>query len=90
MDIAAPVEFHKPKLYILSHVFLGFAAAFWYPVIILFHIYQLGQLALNVRFFAATWEVKPHNTWRHTLRKLLEFFLGFSAGISIRRLNEIN
>lgn len=83
-------EYHKPKIYILSHVFIGFAAAYFPWLFPIFHIYQFGQLALNVRVFMGDWTIRPNNSWRHTLRKLLEFFVGFSAGVAIRRLHTIN
>lgn len=70
--------YDKPFIYTLSHIVTGVIAVFYPIVIWLFFAYQLLQLALNVRFFGLSGEIKPGNNPVHTARKLGEFASGYS------------
>jgi hypothetical protein len=49
-------------------------------------VYQLVQLALNVRFFVLGPHIKKGNSWQHTTLKLAEMGVGYGLGLLVRRL----
>ena len=73
-----------PPLYMAIHVISGALAYFFQPLVLLFVLYQLAQLAFNFRFFFFTMEIKSGNSILYTLYKLAQFFLGygFSAAVA--------
>jgi hypothetical protein len=77
--------YYKDPIYTLSHVAFGFAAAYL-PAFVLawFIIWQLGQLALNVRVFLYTLTYERGNSREHTAKKFAEFITGFALGIVAR------
>lgn len=85
MDYIIGMFYYKPAIYTFSHGALGFIAA-WYPVVgAVMVVYQLLQLAFNVRFFLFEMAIKEGNTWQHTALKLAEVWIGYIAGIYVRR-----
>ena len=84
MDYIIGMFYYKPAIYTVSHLALGFAAA-WYPVVgAVMVVYQLLQLALNVRFFLFEMKIREGNTWQHTALKLSEVGLGYVIGLYVR------
>ena len=76
--------YERPHYYALSHIFFGFAAA-WFPWVgILAVAYQVLQLVFNVRVFPVEGRILPGNTWQHTALKLAEMGLGYAIGRLIR------
>ena len=75
----------KPFHYTLSHVIIGFLAAYYPWVGVIAIVYQLTQLVLNVRFFPAEWVVRQGNSVEHTFMKLSEIGLGYLIGLFLRR-----
>ncbi len=71
--------YDKPFIYTLSHIVAGAIAVFYPLVLWLFLVYQLLQLALDVRFFGLSREIRPGNNPLHTARKLGEFVSGYSV-----------
>ena len=83
MDLPnAAGHFYKHPIYILKHVALGIAAAY-YPLIVIpiFVAWQLAQLIMRRRFFLLTLSTKPGNSVRHTAKKFAEFVVGLGLGI---------
>ena len=77
--------YYKPAIYTFSHLALGFIAA-WYPVVgAVMVVYQLLQLAFNVRFFLFEMAIKEGNTWQHTGLKLTEVGLGYVLGTFFKK-----
>jgi hypothetical protein len=79
--------YYKDPIYTVSHIAFGFAAAY-IPSIVLawFIIWQIGQLALNVRVFICTLTYERGNSRQHTAKKFAEFIIGFALGIAARYL----
>jgi hypothetical protein len=76
--------YERPHYYALSHIFFGFAAA-WFPWVgILAVAYQVLQFAFNVRVFPVEGHILPGNTWQHTGLKLAEMGLGYGIGRLIK------
>ena len=69
--------YQTPPLYMAIHV-AGGAVAYFYPILlILFLVYQLLQLSLNIRFFVFTMEIHEGNSILYTLYKTAQFFVGY-------------
>jgi hypothetical protein len=78
--------YDRPAFYFFTHLLMGFAAA-WYPIIgILAILYQLGQLAFNVRVFARELKILKGNSVAHTFVKLMEIGLGYLLGSVVKKL----
>ncbi len=76
--------YERPRHYAVSHVLLGFLAA-WVPIIgILAVVYQLGQLGFNVRVFPVEGKILSGNSVEHTGLKLAEMLLGYILGRLVR------
>lgn len=70
----------------VSHVVIGFIAA-WIPIIgILGVLYQLGQYFLNIRTFPAEMKYESGNSIQHTGLKLAEMLVGYILGKAFQRL----
>ena len=75
--------YERPPIYAISHIGIGFIAA-WYPIIgVIGIIYQLAQLILNIRFFPLQFSWAKGNNIHHTTVKLLEMLLGYCLGYFI-------
>jgi hypothetical protein len=68
---------HKPFIYILSHITIGYIAFFYTELLVAILGYQVLQLLLNVRFFIFSWKIESGNSIEHTVLKLLEYCLGY-------------
>jgi heme O synthase-like polyprenyltransferase len=68
---------HKPFIYILSHIIIGYIAFFYTELLVAILGYQVLQLLLNVRFFIFSWKIESGNSIEHTVIKLLEYSLGY-------------
>lgn len=76
----------RPGYYMVSHVAIGFIAA-WIPVIgILAVLYQLGQYALNIRTFPVEMKYENGNSLQHTGLKLAEMLGGYILGKAFQRV----
>jgi hypothetical protein len=70
----------------VSHVAIGFIAA-WIPMIgLLGLLYQLGQYALDIRTFPFEMTYKEGNSIQHTGLKLTEMLGGYILGKAFQRL----
>lgn len=79
--------YQTPPLYIAIHV-IGGAISYFYPILIaLFIGYQLLQLALGIRFFVFTMEIREGNSILYTLYKLAQFFVGYVSAASLSQRN---
>ena len=77
--------FERPPIYAISHILIGFIAA-WYPTIgVIAIVYQLLQYILNIRFFPITLSWKHGNHIEHTSLKLFEIAIGYVIGTLIRK-----
>lgn len=66
----------KPWGYTVSHVAIGFVAA-WVPWVgMLAIMYQLAQYIFQIRVFAWEGEIRSGNSWQHTGLKLSEMAVG--------------
>jgi heme O synthase-like polyprenyltransferase len=80
---------HKPIIYILSHIFIGYIAFFHTELLVAILGYQVVQLLLNIRFFIFSWKIETGNSIEHTALKLLEYSLGyFIAFMQYKALNK--
>ena len=75
--------YETPPLYMVIHVISGAIGYFFSPLVILFILYQLAQLAFNFRFFFFTMEIKSGNSILYTLYKLAQFFAGYAAAAAV-------
>lgn len=74
-----------PLIYSLSHYLLGYLSFYCKFIIIIFTFYQLLQYIFNIRFFLLNRNcfknfkscIKKGNNLKHTLYKLMEFFIGY-------------
>ena len=71
---------HKPFIYTLSHVFVGFLSYYYPQLITPILVYQFGQLSLNVRVFPLAMRIEKGNSVEHTVVKLLEYGVGYLLG----------
>ncbi len=77
--------YSKPWYYTASHIAIGFFAA-WIPLVgVLALVYQLGQLAFNVRVFPVEWALRPGNSVEHTALKLAEVGVGYLLGQAVKQ-----
>lgn len=68
---------YKDPIYVAIHVLSG-VLAYFVPVIIPFiFLYHGIQYLMNVRFFGFQGEIRPGNSFEHTLLKLLEVLAGY-------------
>lgn len=81
-------SYYKPWYYTVSHVGIGILASRIPIVGILAIIYQLGQLAFNVRVFPVEGNIKPGNSVKHTVKKLTEIGIGYAIGTIAKKLKE--
>lgn len=82
------------------HVALGFLASFWhseknglgpffsYPLIVLFHTYQIGAFILRREKIVTAWRYDTAATWHRLWPKLVAFAGGFGAGLIVRSLED--
>ena len=78
--------YDRPAFYFFTHVLTGFAAA-WYPFVgVVAILYQLLQLAANVRVFARELKILKGNSVAHTTVKLMEIGLGYIVGHLVKKL----
>jgi len=76
----------RPSYYMISHVAIGFIAA-WIPILgILAVLYQVGQYALNIRTFPFEMTYKEGNSLQHTGLKLAEMLGGYILGKAFQRV----
>lgn len=76
----------RPGYYMVSHVAIGFIAA-WIPIVgILGVLYQLGQYFLNVRTFPFEMKYENGNSIHHTGLKLAEMLIGYILGKAFQRV----
>lgn len=68
---------HKPFIYILSHIIIGYISFFHTKLLVAIIGYQVLQLVLDVRFFIFSWKIESGNSIEHTLVKLLEYAIGY-------------
>ena len=76
--------YERAPYHMISHIVIGFIAAWYSWVGVLAVIYQLMQLVFNVRTFPLEGIIKPENSVAHTTLKLLEIFIGYEAGLITR------
>ena len=76
--------------YIFIHIVLGVILSinnipynYRISLVTIIILYQLGQLAINKRYFLGTNSFKDGNSLRHTLNKLSHFYLGYLLGKTI-------
>ena len=75
--------YQTPPLYMAIHV-AGGAVAYFYPILlILFLVYQVLQLSLNIRFFVFTMEIHEGNSILYTLYKTAQFFVGYGLASTV-------
>ena len=74
-------------LYIFFHIFIGILLSIdTIPIVyravlfIMILVYQLGQLAINKRYFVWTNTLKNGNSVAHTFNKLLHHIVGYVIG----------
>ena len=69
--------YETPPLYLAIHLLIG-AVSYFYPLVFLLYVaYQLLQLALDVRFFLFSWEIKKGNSPIYTYYKIMQTAVGF-------------
>lgn len=68
------------------HMALGFLAAFWPPLIVLFHTYQIGAFILRREKIVTAWRYDTAATWHRLWPKLAAFAAGFGAGLIVRSI----
>tara|TARA_Y100000022_G_C13148245_1_gene328160 strand:+ start:380 stop:649 length:270 start_codon:yes stop_codon:yes gene_type:complete len=75
-----------PIIYQASHYILGALAVKYKWIITVFLVYQFMQLYLNKRFYILNISLYPldfsnsfkiGNSLQHTLKKILQFFIGY-------------
>jgi hypothetical protein len=66
------------------HAALGFLAAFWTPLIVIFHVYQVGAFVLRREKIMDNWLYDTAATWHRLLPKLVSFAAGFGVGLIVR------
>lgn len=72
--------YERSHYYLLSHIIIGFVAA-WYPTIgILGVLYQVLQYIFGIRFFILEMKIRNGNSLDHTILKLAEISLGYIFG----------
>lgn len=69
--------YDKPFIYTLSHLLFGAWAVLCPSIVYAFVAYQLLQLSLNIRFFGLHGHIQIGNNPIHTIRKLIEFIVGY-------------
>lgn len=82
-------SYYKPWYYTVSHVGIGILASRIPIVGILAIIYQVGQLAFNIRVFPVEGTIKPGNSVKHTVKKLAEIGIGYAIGTIAKKLKEV-
>ena len=71
--------FKLPIIYSFFHLLFGYLSFYIYHFWIFFSIYQLYQYCADVRFYLLSDDVIQYgNSYQHTIRKSVEFILGFS------------
>ena len=68
------------------HAALGFLAAFWPPLFIIFHVYQVGAFILRREKIISNWRYDTAATWHRLWPKLVAFAGGFGAGLIVRSI----
>lgn len=77
--------YDRPFYYAITHIVIGFIAA-WYPLVGVIGVaYQLFQLFFNIRTFPFELRYELGNSLQHTSLKLLEMLVGYSVGVVVRR-----
>ena len=76
--------------YIFIHIVLGVILSiknipynYRISLVTIIILYQLGQLAINKRYFLGTNSFKKGNSISHTVNKLFHFYLGYLLGKTI-------
>ena len=76
--------------YIVVHIILGVILSiknvplsYRIALLVIILAYQLGQLALNKRYFIWTNSLEKGNSLSHTFNKLSHFYIGYLLGKSI-------
>ena len=82
--------YDKPIHYTISHVLTGFIASYYTWVGVLALVYQVTQLAFNIRFFPVEGKIGKGNSIEHTIVKLLEMLMGYSVGKTIQYYSQWN
>jgi hypothetical protein len=84
------IIWHKPFIYILSHIVIGYIAFFYTELLVAIFGYQVLQLLLNVRFFIFSWKIEAGNSIEHTIIKFLEYLVGYLiAFMQYKALNTV-
>jgi hypothetical protein len=68
------------------HAALGFLAAFWPPLIVIFHVYQVGAFVLRREKIIDNWLYDTAATWHRLWPKLVSFAAGFGVGLIVRSI----
>jgi hypothetical protein len=68
------------------HAAIGFLAAFWPPLFIVFHVYQVGAFILRREKIMNAWLYDTAATWHHLWPKLVSFAAGFGVGLIVRSI----
>jgi hypothetical protein len=72
--------YERPYYYAVSHLLIGFFAA-WFPIVgVIGVVYQLGQLLFNVRCFPVELRCEEGNNIYHTGMKVFEMGIGYIVG----------
>lgn len=76
--------YERPYYYMVSHLVIGFIAA-WIPLLgFLAILYQLYQYAFNIRIFPAEGVIQKGNSIAHTSLKLAEIGAGYLCGKGVQ------
>jgi hypothetical protein len=70
------------------HIALGFLAAFYHPLIVIFHVYQVGAFVLRREKIINNWLYDTAATWHRLWPKLVSFAAGFGAGLIVRSIEK--
>jgi hypothetical protein len=72
--------YERPYYYMVSHILIGFVAA-WIPLLgFLAILYQLYQYAFGIRIFPVEGVIQKGNSISHTSLKLAEIGVGYLGG----------
>lgn len=76
--------YERPYYYMVSHLAIGFVAA-WIPLLgILAILYQLYQYAFGIRIFPVEGVIQKGNSISHTSLKLAEIGVGYLGGKGVK------
>jgi hypothetical protein len=79
--------YHRPPVYFMAHVILGFFGYFYPQILYATLGYQFLQYATNTRFFLFEMKFRSGNSLEHTATKLAEVGLGYILAMLYRALS---